>query len=258
MNAPLQIGRYFLALPIIAFGIQYFLYGRFVGGLPPVPPWTPGGAIGAYLVGAFLVATGITITIDQKARWSALLPGSVFLLCVIAFHGPRMHAILVDGVARTRALEPLALTGAAFVLGGFLSDDRTISSSTPVSSAGITRWGHCRFALPMVIFGVQHFQYPQVIAGLIPSRIPGHLFWAYFTGIAFIAAAVSIIIRKTGRLGATLLGIMFLLWVVVLHAPRVLASPHNGDEWSSAFVALAMSGGAFIVAGTLPDRESAR
>jgi len=157
VNAPLQIGRYFLALPIIAFGIQYFLYGRFVGGLPPVPPWTPGGAIGAYLVGAFLVATGITITIDQKARWSALLPGSVFLLCVIAFHGPRMHDLLVDDVARTRALEPLALSGAAFVLGGFLSDDRTISSSTPVSSAGITRWGHCLFALPMVIFGVQQF-----------------------------------------------------------------------------------------------------
>ena len=59
-----------------------------------------------------------------------------------------------------------------------------------------------------------------------------------------------------GRLGAVLLGVMFLLWVVVLHAPRVLGSLHNGDEWSSAFVALAMSGGSFMIAGTLPAQNS--
>jgi uncharacterized membrane protein len=258
VNLLFQIGRYFFAIPIIAFGIQYFLYGRFVGGLPPVPPWTPGGAVSAYLLGAFLVATGVSITIGRKVRWSALLVGSVFLLCVLLLHGLRMHDILVDGIARTRALEPLALSGVAFALGGFLSDDRTTSSPAAARNGGITRWGHFLFALPMVIFGVQHFQFAPVIAGLIPSWIPGDLFWAYFTGAAFVVAALSIMLNRLGRLGATLLGIMFFLWVVVLHAPRVLASVHNGDEWSSAFVALTMSGGAFIVAGTLPDKDSAR
>jgi len=212
--------------------------------------------VGAYLVGTFLVITGVNIMIGRKARYSALLLGSVVLLCVLLLHGPRMHVILVDGIARTRALEPLALGGVAFALSGSLSLTRTTSSRTVLRNDNITRWGHFLFALPMVIFGVQHFQFAPVIAGLIPSWIPGHLFWAYFTGVAFIAAALSIMIRKLGRLGATLLGLMFLLWAVVLHAPRVLASLHNGDEWSSAFVALAMSGGAFIVAGTLPGRHS--
>jgi hypothetical protein len=50
------------------------------------------------------------------------------------------------------------------------------------------------------------------------------------------------------RLGATWLGIMFLLWVLVLHAVRVAAALHNGDEWASLFVALALSGGSFILA----------
>jgi len=258
VNLLFQIGRYFFAIPIIAFGIQYFLYGRFVGGLPPVPPWTPGGAVAAYLIGTFLVATGVSIAIGRKARWAALLLGSVFLLCVLLLHGPRMRDILADGIMRTRALEPLALSGVAFALAGFLSGAQTTTSSTVMRSGSITRGGHFLFALPMIIFGVQHFQFAPVIAGLIPSRIPGHLFWAYFTGVAFIAAALSIMIGKLGRLGATLLGIMFLLWVVVLHAPRVLASLHNGDEWSSAFVALAMSGGAFIVAGMLPGRDTIR
>jgi uncharacterized membrane protein len=245
------------AIPILAFGLQYFLYGKFVGGLPPVPPWTPGGALGVYLAGTYLIATGVSILIGWNARWSALALGCFFLLCVLLLHGPKMHDILVDGIARTRALEPLALSGVAFVLAGFLSDDRTPPSATAATNRSIVRSGQFLFAFPMVVFGAQHFEYAAVIAGLIPSWIPGHLFWVYFTGVAFILAALSIVICKLGRLGASLLGLMFLLWFVVLHAPRVLASPHNGDEWSSAFVALAMSGGAFIVAGTLGN-ESAR
>jgi len=41
---------------------------------------------------------------------------------------------------------------------------------------------------------------------------------------------------------------MFLLWVIVLHVPRVLVHLHNGDELSSLFVALAFSGASFIIA----------
>jgi len=45
---------FFFAIPILIFGIQYLTYGRFVRGLPPVPPWAPGGAA-AYLTVALLV-----------------------------------------------------------------------------------------------------------------------------------------------------------------------------------------------------------
>jgi hypothetical protein len=41
---------------------------------------------------------------------------------------------------------------------------------------------------------------------------------------------------------------MFLLWVLILHAPRVVGALHNGNEWTSMFVALAMSGAGFVVA----------
>jgi len=41
---------------------------------------------------------------------------------------------------------------------------------------------------------------------------------------------------------------MFFLWVISLHAPRVIASPHNADELISLFVALAFSGTSFLLA----------
>ncbi len=93
--------------------------------------------------------------------------------------------------------------------------------------------------------------YAPYIATLIPAWMPTHLFLTYFTGSAFIAAAMAIATRIQARLGASSLGLMFLLWVVLLHAPRVFGHIHNKDELTSLFVALAMSGGSFIVAGAV-------
>lgn len=63
----------------------------------------------------------------------------------------------------------------------------------------------------------------------------------------FIAARVCAE-RGRGRLAAVSPGIMFFPWVAILHAPRVAAALHNGDEWSSAFVALAVCGSSWIIA----------
>lgn len=252
MNLLLELGRYFFSIPMVFFGLQYFRYGRFVGGMPPVPPWAPGGAVGAYVTGALLIVAGVSILIGKKARWGAALVGGLFLFCVVVFHSPRIHDILYSGTERTRALEPLALSGAAFALISLLPSDRTGSPRLDRTPDWLTRTGRWLFALSMIVFGIQHFQYAQFIATLVTSWIPGHLFWVYFTGVAMIVTGLAILAEKLGRLAATWLGIMFLLWVLVLHAPRVAAARHNGDEWNSAFVALAFSGASFIVARTLP------
>jgi uncharacterized membrane protein len=99
-----------------------------------------------------------------------------------------------------------------------------------------------------LIFGWQHFIYADYIATLIPAWMPARLFLAYFTGCAFITAGTAIITNIQARLSATLLGFMFLLWVVLLHGSRCAASPYNKDECTSLFVALALGGGSFVVA----------
>jgi uncharacterized membrane protein YphA (DoxX/SURF4 family) len=103
----------------------------------------------------------------------------------------------------------------------------------------------------MIVFGAQHFMYAAFIATLIPAWIPIHLFWVYFTGTGFIVAGLSIVAGVLAPVASIALGLMFLLWFLLLHSPRVLANPRNGDEWTSAFVALAVSGGSFILAAAL-------
>jgi hypothetical protein len=240
-------GRTLFAIGIAAFGAQYLLEGRYLGGLPPVPPWAPGGSIGAYLIGIFLIVAAVSIAAQWNTRLFAALLGTLFLLSVVVLHLQHFSDVVHKGNDRTRALEPLAIAAAAFVLAG-TSPLNSVRSSAWRTALGIAgKLGRFVFAFTLIIFGWQHFQYAAYLATLVPAWLPAHLVWIYFTGAGFIAAGTSIAAKILGRLAATLLGLMFFLWVVILHAPRVFAGLHNADEWSSLFVALAMAGASLLV-----------
>jgi hypothetical protein len=108
----------------------------------------------------------------------------------------------------------------------------------------------------LAVFGWTHLLIPKFIAFLIPAWMPARLFLAYFTAVAFITAAIAIAIKRLIVSASTLLGVMFFLWVVTLHAPRVAAALHNPDEWNSLFMCLAMSGICFVLAASFnPARQ---
>jgi hypothetical protein len=195
----------------------------------------------------------VSIAINQQARLAAILLGSAFLLCVLVLHGPRAAAILDDVGERTRAFETLALCGGAWVLAGILPSLEDGRQGWNTTADKALEAGRYFLAISMAIFGLGHFQVARFVAGLIPAWIPWHLFWVYFTGIGFVAAGVSLATKRSVPLAATLLGLMFVLWVALVHAPRVAGALGNGNEWNSAFVAVAMGGAAFVAAGS-PDR----
>jgi uncharacterized membrane protein YphA (DoxX/SURF4 family) len=250
MENLIKLGRIFFAIPMLVFGFQYIGLGKYQGGLPPVPPWAPGGAVGAYLVGLVLIASGVSILSRKYARLSALVIGVLFLLCVLILHLPHFSAVLHNGNDRTRALEPLALSGAAFALAAI----RPTGGSSPAGSSAdgqLILFGRLLFGLSMIVFGAQHFMYASFLATLVMAWLPAHLFWIYLTGTAMVAAGLAITTAIQARLAGILLGVMFLLWVLLLHAPRVFAAIHNQDESTSLFVALAFSGSSFIFAAAL-------
>jgi uncharacterized membrane protein len=247
----ISLGRVLFVIALAVFGIQYFQYGKYVGGLPPVPPWAPGGAIGAYLVGAVLVTAAISLAINRKARLSALVIASLFLFCVLFLHLQHFSAVVHDGGDRTRAFEPFALAGAALVLATLLLRDTSATAPALTSGKNLILFGRVIFGFSMVVFGWQHFLYATFLATLVPAWLPTHLFWIYFTGTGMIVAGLAITFNVLGRFASYGLAVMFGLWVLVLHGPRVIAQPHNGDELSSLFVALAFCGASLIFPGAL-------
>jgi uncharacterized membrane protein len=110
-------------------------------------------------------------------------------------------------------------------------------------------FGRLFYAIPLAVFAGEHFTVGGLMAGGIPPWIPAHVFWIYFVGVALVAAALSIVVKKYSQLAAMLLGTMILLFVVLLHIPRVAANPHDRISWAVALRDLSFSGGAFAFAG---------
>jgi uncharacterized membrane protein len=227
------VGRFLFAIAMAGFGIQYLVHA-FLAGPVPGPPWSPGRLLWAYATAILLIAAAVCIATGKKMRLAAMLLAIMLLLRGLFVFTPRLVADVHDPGPWTSGFEILAMCGAALVLAGTL--------------VGL---GRLFFASLLVVVGIQHFLYARFVATLVPAWIPGRLFWAYFVGAAFFAAAVSIITRKSTGLAATLLGLMFFLWVFMVHLPRVAGAPHDGKEWTSALVALAMCGGAWVVAGSV-------
>jgi uncharacterized membrane protein len=244
------LGRYLFAISMAAFGIQQFICSDFVPGLMPLPAWNPGRLLLIYVIGFGLVAAGASIVANKGARFAATLLGLMWSLCVLVLHVPRLAANPHNGSMWAGAFEVVAIGGAAFILAGTLAVEDPHLHKTGALSKTIAPARYA-FAISLLVFGIQHFIYYEYVSSVIPSWIPGHLFWAYLTGVAHIAAGLSIATKVKARLAATLLGLMFGLWFLLLHIPRAVAHLHEKNEWGSAIVALAMCGGSLLIAGSL-------
>ena len=80
--------------------------------------------------------------------------------------------------------------------------------------------GKFLYAIPFLLFGGMHFAFGGQMAEMVP--IPGGIIWIYFTGIALIAASISIMIGKKDKLAAFLLGLMLILFAFLVEMPMML------------------------------------
>jgi len=248
-----SLGRFFLAVSMLAFGAQHFVYLDFVTRVfPRLPAWIPGHSFLACVFGAFLIAAGAEIMIGKGARVAALLLGATILVSFALLYLPLLIMTPPNGGLWTSAGKALALAGGAFLVAG----SRHAKSDAPQGALATVVTALEKFiplsrfflAAFLMLCGIEHFIYVELVARMVPSWIPGHLFWAYFTGVALIAGAVGICVPLTSRLAAALSGLMIFLWVVLLHIPRAAANLRNSNETTAVFEALAFSGAAFLVA----------
>jgi len=262
MDKIVPIGRLFFAVAIMAFGILQFIYGDFVPGRAPAwPASIPGRLIWAYVTGAALIAAGAAIISGRKARWAAILTGTLIFLWALLRNIPVAAAAPTFSGEWTYLGKALVLFGGAFAVAGSMRDakgSRNSALSAFVNSKnGFTYLGRFCLSLFMILCGIQHFLFVEFVATLVPAWIPGAVFWTYFAGVALIAGGVGLLIPQTARLAAALSGLMIFLWVVMLHIPRALAAldPQRRNETTAVFEALAISGIAFVLARSLQTKK---
>lgn len=242
MDKVFELGPRVFAAALFCLGFQQFLGIAWAAGPIPGPPWDTGLIFLACCFGVILLASALAIAWKIHAQWAAAILAALLFGRTLIVYLPHILASPHKPYAWTSGFELLAMAGACLAL-------LTTCAAPHWKSAWLAagRIGQIIFAASLVVFGVQHFIYAQYVATLVPSWIPARLFWAIFAGVAFVAAAVSILAQKLARLAKLLLGTMFLLWFLILHLPRVAGALRNGNEWTSALVALTMGGAAWTL-----------
>jgi uncharacterized membrane protein YphA (DoxX/SURF4 family) len=247
----ITVGIRIYALGAVALGLVGLAWSDFALVWQPVPATVPGRTLLACALAAALLLGGLATNWRRTAAAGAALLCILFGLIAAVLHGPQVLAHpqvfgAWSGLAEQLAPTAAGLVACAFIVGG---------GGTPVY--GYLRVGQWAFGACVVVFGLAHFFYLKDTAELVPGWLPpGQTFWAAATGVAHVAAGVSILTGVAARVAAYLLTIMFVLFGILVHAPLLMADPHSHLNWVMNAMNLALTGSAWAVADTLRGRGS--
>jgi uncharacterized membrane protein len=110
------------------------------------------------------------------------------------------------------------------------------------------------FAMPLAVFGAEHFSAARGISQLVPKFMPWHLFWTYFVGLGLLAASLSIATKNLVRWSGLLFGLMMFLFVLMMDIPGTLAEPHNRIAWALLCRELSFGAGGWMLAAAAMDQ----
>jgi hypothetical protein len=251
------LGPVFYAIAVAGFGINQLVTQNFLTGLFPVPAGAPLRMVLMILSSLVFLVSAVGILFLGRKYLSAVLAGTCFLLFFLFLHLPKLLSDVYNAGLWTPPFEALMLASGGFVIAAHL-----------VGKEGDARWsklltimgvvGQYAYAVGLVVFAVLHIKYNDYIQTLIPAWMPGHVFLSYVVIAAFLLSALSFFTGLKLTLASRLLGVMFLLWVLLLHAPRAIGKLTAEPEWSSLFVALAVCGIAFTISQQSQQWDSRR
>jgi len=226
------------ALGAILLGAVGIWFHDFAMQWEPVPAGLPMRTAFAIVTGLLLILGGGETLSGKFARAGAILLATIYGLWLLFLHLPIVVSKATDLGAWNGFAEIVLMTAGAIALYAGSRGQRG-----RLADAACLATGLCA-----LVFGATHFKYAQFTATMVPEWIPGgKLFWAYATGVVHIAAGLALVSGIRAQLGAAVLAAMMAAFVLLVHVPRVFASPGEQLEWIMLGVALSLSGAAWLV-----------
>jgi uncharacterized membrane protein YphA (DoxX/SURF4 family) len=239
-----RVSARIFGLGAIVLGLHGLVWGDFA--VVWQPDNVPGPTALGYAVAVPPLLAGLAIQWRRGATPAALTLTVLYVLPVILFDVPRGIAQPSVFVNWYGVFEHLALAAAGLV---------TYASCAPLepATAGrLARIGRLVFGICLIYFGLAHHFYLAFTVAMVPTWLPpGQTFWAYATAAGHVAAGIAILSGIYARTAALLLTAMFVVFAVLVHAPRILSGPHTLMNWVENDVNFALIGCAWVIAASL-------
>jgi uncharacterized membrane protein len=239
-------GRAIFAVTMIGLGIIGLVRRDFVPLWNPAPNVSAGGLL-VSLVSLISLAAGIGLLIRRMASGAARLLVAAFFLWLLLFRLPNFFRL--PAFAACWSVFPLVvMLAAALVLyARFANDWDHDHVGFAVGGNGL-RIARALYGLSLIFFGAAHFIDVKDTVSLVPNWLPAHMFCAYFTGCAFIAAGIAALTGVCARLAVTLSVLQITLFLVLVWLPIVATGSRNPFQWSETILNVALSAAGWVVA----------
>ena len=163
-----------------------------------------------------------------------------------------MQAVILSGLFEiSRTVVSMCFAGVALFFIGVWARRKEIAEGHGLDK--VVALSTLCFGIPLAVFGAEHLSAARGIMQGVPAFMPWRLFWAYFVGVALLAASLSIVTKTQVQWSGLLFGIMMFLFEAMIHIPRALASPHERIPWTIVFREMSFGGAGWVLAGNAMD-----
>jgi uncharacterized membrane protein len=242
-----SVSHAFFAATMIGVGILGLIRGDFTAVWDPVPKGVPARDILVYLCAFISLACGIGLLWQRTAVLAARVLLGYLLLWLLLLTMPGVLLSFTIGFWWS-ACKTAVMVASAWVLYVWFAadwDKQRLGFATGDTGLRIAR---ALYGLALIPFGIAHFLYLEQTAALVPGWLLSPVAWAYFTGGAYIAAGVAVVIGAYARLAAMLSALQTGMITLLVWVPIMVAGHPSAFQWGEIVVSVVLTACAWVVA----------